>query len=179
MVISVPTDPTDTSVRVPGITSMFILEDVRASITEAVEVTPIATHHERNVSDHAPVSPTLTMETILVINQVPTVGFLTNTRALANPSSLVGAMEETTIISEASLSARLLVDHGLTMDHIITILLMAPTLTIPLICLQMNRYPRIVQHNQPRVMSLKTIEHNHLSFQHSLFRLMHLSSPCL
>ena len=111
MVISVPTD---TSARVPGITSMFILEDVKASITEAVEGTPIATHHEKNVSDHAPVSPTLTMETILVINQVPTVGFLTNTRAPASRSVTVDAMVAMITISEASWSVRLLVDHNLT-----------------------------------------------------------------
>ena len=108
MVISVPTD---TSARVPGITSMFILEDVRASITEAVEGTPIATHHERNVSDRAPVSPTLTMETILVINQVPTVGFLTNTWAPASRSITADAMAAMITISKASWNVKVLVDH--------------------------------------------------------------------
>ena len=128
MVISVPTD---TSARVPGITSMFILEDVKASITEAVEGTPIATHHGRNVSDHAPVSRTLTMETIRVINQVPSVGFLTTTRAPAMRSITADAMAAMITISEASWSVRLLVDHSLTITiaHIITILL---------ICLQMK-----------------------------------------
>ena len=114
IVIVVISVPTDTSARVPGITSTFILEDVKASITEAVEETPIATHHERNVSDHAPVSRTLTMETILVINQVPTVGFLTNTRAPVSRSVTADAMAATITISEASWSVRLLVDHNLT-----------------------------------------------------------------
>ena len=114
MVISVPTN---TSARVPGITSTFILEDVRASITEAVEGTPIATHHGRNVSDHAPVSPTLTMETILVINQVPTVGFLTNTRAPASRSITADAMAATITISKASWSASLPVGREPVMDH--------------------------------------------------------------
>ena len=114
MVISVPTD---TSARVPGITSTFILEDAKAFTTEAVEGTSIATHHERNASDHAPVSRTLTMETILVINQVPTVGFLTNTRAPASRSFTADAMAATITISKASWSASLPVGRDPVMDH--------------------------------------------------------------